>query len=129
MLDTDEAVCGMTDDWFILAAGEQAPHGDSDDAAFDRWLASLPEGGLEDLLSRLLYAHESASRNQPAGGRPCLSGPDLERVSAAALCPGCRQMSQLLARLPLEPVEDPGPRWRRHRYWLTTPAPYNGTQP
>jgi hypothetical protein len=36
-------------------------------------------------------------------------------------------MGQRLARLSLEPVEIPGPWWRRHRSWLTTPAPFAGT--
>jgi hypothetical protein len=38
-------------------------------------------------------------------------------------------MSQRLARLPLEPVEDPGPWWRRHRYWLLSPEPFTGGRP
>jgi len=53
MLDIDEAVCGAADEWFILAADDVADHGDSDDAAFDRWLASLPAGGLDNVLNEL----------------------------------------------------------------------------
>jgi hypothetical protein len=38
-------------------------------------------------------------------------------------------MSPRLARLPLVPVEVPGPWWRRHRCWLTSPVPFTGTKP
>ena len=34
-----------------------------------------------------------------------------------------------LRRLRLEPVETPGPWWRRHRFWLTCPEPFTGTEP
>lgn len=54
MLDIDEAVCGAADEWFILAADDVAQHGDSDDAAFDRWLASLPKGGIDATLDEMM---------------------------------------------------------------------------
>jgi hypothetical protein len=66
MLDIDEAVGGAPDDWFILAADEAAHHGDSDDAAFDRWLASLPEGGLDSVLSELIDGDLSAAPDRDA---------------------------------------------------------------
>ena len=53
MFDIDEAVSGAADEWFILAADDVAQHGDLDDAAFDRWLASLPAGGLDNVLNEL----------------------------------------------------------------------------
>jgi hypothetical protein len=34
-----------------------------------------------------------------------------------------------LTRTPLMPIELSGPWWRRHRFWLTTPAPFVGTRP
>jgi hypothetical protein len=54
MLDIDETILGAADDWFILAADDVTRDRDSDDAAFDRWLATLPEGGLDDTVNMLL---------------------------------------------------------------------------
>jgi hypothetical protein len=34
-----------------------------------------------------------------------------------------------VACLPLEPIELPGPWWRRHRPWLATPVPFAGARP
>jgi hypothetical protein len=31
--------------------------------------------------------------------------------------------------MPLERLEQPGPWWRRRRYWLATPRPFVGTRP
>lgn len=66
MLDIDDTVYGTADDWFFLTAGDVAHHGDSDDAAFDRWLASLPEGGLDDALSGLHDGYLSGATGRGA---------------------------------------------------------------
>src|SRR4051794_34845002 len=47
--------------------------------------------------------------------------------SAAVLC--WRPEARAMARIALEPLELPGPWWRRHRHWLTTPAPFAGARP
>jgi hypothetical protein len=66
MFDIDEAVYGAADDWFMLAADNVAHHGDSDDVAFDRWLATLPEGGLDEALNALLDGAMSAAPDRGA---------------------------------------------------------------
>jgi hypothetical protein len=72
MLDIDEAVYRAADEWFILAADDVDQHGDSDDAAFDRWLASLPAGGLDDILNEFAEGDLSTAfaRHAQQSARP-----------------------------------------------------------
>jgi hypothetical protein len=64
MFDIDEVVRGAADDWFMHAAEDVAYHHESDDVAFDRWLAALPEGGLDEALNTLLDSDLSATPNR-----------------------------------------------------------------
>ena len=68
MLDIGEAINGAADEWFMLAADDVVHHRDSDDGAFDRWLASLPEGGLDDALNELLDGDLNAAPDRRALG-------------------------------------------------------------
>jgi len=48
---------------------------------------------------------------------------------AAVMVLRWRPEDRAVARIPLEPVELPGPWWRRHRHWLATPVPFAGARP
>jgi hypothetical protein len=65
MRDIDEAVCGLDHEWLLLVAADAAHHEESDDVAFERWLASLPEEGADALLGGLLDVRQSFGASPP----------------------------------------------------------------
>jgi hypothetical protein len=65
MRDIDEAI-GPSDEWPFLTAADLACGDDAEDDAFDRWLASLPEGGVDHVLSELLDDHAGAPSDRRA---------------------------------------------------------------